>query len=177
MCKELAGVAGLAAATVEYGGVFGYFFAVFFGDDAAYVFVDFLGLLGCGGLASADGPDGFVGHDNFAKVFGGEVEQSVFELGFDYIEVLAGFALFEYFADAEYGRQAVGESQGHFFAEGFGCFTIVLTSFAVAEDDIGGAGGGYHFGGNFACICSFDVVGAVLCTQSEFAFICDYGVH
>ena len=103
--------------------------------------------------------------------------QRLNELGFDYIEVLAGFALFEYFADAEYGRQAVGESQGHFFAEGFGCFTIVLTSFAVAEDDIGGAGGGYHFGGNFACICSFDVVGAVLCTQSEFAFICDYGVH
>ena len=51
LCKELACVAGFAATAIEYGGVFCYIFAVFFGDDFAHVFVDFLSLFGSGGLA------------------------------------------------------------------------------------------------------------------------------
>lgn len=144
--KELSGVGGFAAAAIEYGGVVGYFLAVLGGYGFAYEGVYFFGLVGCGGFAGAYGPYGFVGDDDFREVFGREVEEAFPELFLDDVEVFAGFAFFKDFAYAEYGGELVFEGEGGFFAEGLGCFAVVLAAFAVSQDDVCGAGRGYHGG-------------------------------
>lgn len=65
-CKELLGVGGFAATTVEDADVISYLFAVFGGEEGAYMSMYFLRLVGSGGFPCSDGPDGFVSYDYFS---------------------------------------------------------------------------------------------------------------
>ena len=67
--QQLVSVLLVHAAAVQDGDCPGVLGAVELADDGADALTDFLCLLRRGGLASADGPDGFVGNDNLADFF------------------------------------------------------------------------------------------------------------
>ena len=98
---QLGGVVGLHAAAVldaDLGGGVG---AVEFGDDGADEGVRVLRLLGGGGDAGADGPDGFVGDDGFTEILFGNALKAAGDLGAEDAFEVAGLALGEGLADAE----------------------------------------------------------------------------
>ena len=160
--EEGVGVAGVAAATVEDGDVVGEGLAVVTGDGGTDVGVHFLGLVGGGGAAGADGPDGLVGDDDVTELVGGEVEEGPGELFADDGEVLFGLALGEGFADAVDDVEVVLEGTVDFEGEGFVGFVVVGPALGVADDDEAGAGGGDHGGGYFAGVGTGGLGGAVL---------------
>ena len=63
------------------------------------------------------------------------MEQSVLDLLLYHLEMGAGFALCEYFADAEDHFHAFGQYGVHFLSEKFVRFAEVLAAFGVSEDD------------------------------------------
>ena len=171
LAEDLLGVGGLAAATVEDRAVFSYFLAIFILDDAADMGVHVLGLFGGSGLAGADGPDGLVSEDEFAEIFGSEMEESFLDLLGDYLVISAVVTLFEFLADAEYGGETLCESQVDFGFEDFRGLAVVLTALRVAEDDISGTGRSHHVSRNLAGVGTLDMVGAVFGTKTELVLV------
>ena len=135
----------------------------------------FFCLLSGSGLARTDCPNGFVSEDNVSKLFGGEVEERAGELCFNHFVLLAAFALFEHFADAENHLQAVSEGEVDFFFENFSRFAIVSAAFAVAEDYVACARALHHFGRNFTGVSAACLVCAVLCAEADNALVDNAG--
>ena len=123
--------------------------------------MDFLCLLGSGRLARADGPNGFVGDDDVAPLFGSEMEHAAFEFGLANGFLFVGFTLGEALTDTEDDLQAVSQSKVYLFLQDFGSFVVVLAAFAVAEDDVFCTGRLHHFCRNFARIGTAGMVGTV----------------
>ena len=122
-----------------------------------------LGVGGGGGLAGADGPDGFVGDDEVGVR--GHVFEAANDLsGEDFVGGV-GLALGEGLADAEDGYYVMCQS-----CMELAVYEIVILSeegpaLRVAHDDVV-AEAGKHSGGNFAGECAFglgvEVLGAEL---------------
>ena len=107
--EELFGVGRLAAAAIEYAGLVGHLFAILLSDESTDVGVDFLSLVGSGGLAGADSPYWFVGYDYFLELLGGEVEETILNLTAYHFELFAGLTLIEDLAAADDGADLVLE--------------------------------------------------------------------
>ena len=75
------------------------------GADGA---VDFLGLLGAGAAAGADGPDRLIGQDHARHGFGAQGQHGL-ELALDDGQRVAGVAIGQRFAHADHGSQAGGQ--------------------------------------------------------------------
>src|SRR5690554_7174345 len=69
----------------------------------------FLSLSSAGCFSGTNGPNRFVSQYNFSESLSRKVKQRFFNLLLHYIKVLACFALFQYFANAEDGQQIVGQ--------------------------------------------------------------------
>ena len=102
--------------------------------------MDVFGLVGGGGFAGADGPDGFVGDDDLRDLFGGEVVEAGVDLAGDDGGDLVGFALDEGLADAHDWDEVVVEGGLYFLVDGLVGFVEVLAAFGVADDDVIGSG-------------------------------------
>ena len=66
-----------------------------------------------------------------------------------------GFALFEVLADADDGREAVGEGGLELEVDGGVGLVEVLAALGVADEDVGGADGGEHGGRGLAGVGAF----------------------
>lgn len=106
---EVFRVLGIHASSVEDGAVVCYFLSVLACDSLADMGVDLLCLIGRGCLTGTDCPDRFVGNDETGKVFGRKLKEGFPDLFVNDGEMLACFALFQYFSDTEYGSEVVGE--------------------------------------------------------------------
>ncbi len=144
--KELCCVGGLAAASVEDGGVVGNFSAILVSDSLADEGVHLLCLVVGSGLACADSPYGFIGEDDLAEFSCIKIEQTLFNLAFHDVKEAAILALLEHFTDAEDRGEAIVECETHFLAESLGGLAVVLATLGVAEDYVGGSGGSNHGG-------------------------------
>ena len=132
-------------------------------------------LLGGSGLAGADGPDGLVGDDDVLPLLGAQVEYAALELCLADSLLLVGFALCQALADAEDYLQTVGQSQIHLLLEDGGCLVVVLTTLAVAQDDVLGAGALDHGGAHLTGVGSALLVGAVLGADGDAAVLQQIG--
>ena len=127
----------------------------------------FLGFLGGSGEAGADSPDGFVGNDDVGCLFGRDVFQTAGELcGKDFFESVAeAFVLG--LTDAEDGSEAIGDGLLDLGVDDGIGFTVVLATFAVAENDVGNAKFLEHRGGDFTGECAVVLIGNVLGGDSD----------
>ena len=164
--EQFGGVAGLAAAAVEDGGVVGHLCAVLVGEQAADEGVDFLCLVARGGLAGTDGPDGLIGDDDVGHLLGGQVEQGVADFGTDNLLERTVLALLEALAAAEDHLQAVLQGQVNLGLEHLIGLVVVATALAVTQDHVVGARRGNHSGRNLTSVGTAGVVGAVLSGQA-----------
>ena len=137
--------------------------------------MDFLGLLGCGGLARANGPDGFVGDDDFAEILFREVEHGAFQLGLHHLVLFAGLTLLERLTNAENHFQTVFLCQQHLFPQDFGRFLVIFATLGVAQNHVLRTRRFHHFGTHLARECAFFLVGAVLGTQSDDVLVEEVG--
>ena len=87
-----------------------------------------LSLLGSGGLAGADSPNGFVGEDDFAKFFSREVEEGLLDLFGDNLVVGAVLTLLQNLADAEDGGETFGKCEIYLLFEDFRGLAVILTT-------------------------------------------------
>ena len=126
--KEFRSIAGLAGATVEDGSVIGYSLTVLLSDDAADIGMDFLSLLGSGGLTGTDGPDGLVGDDNLTEVFLREVENTSLKFCLYHFVLFAGFALSQTLTNAEDDLQVVFLGEQYFLLQDFGSLLVVFAA-------------------------------------------------
>ena len=164
--KISAALRGLARTAVKDRRLFGCC-AEFLGQHLADVGVDLLRLLGRCGLARADGPNGFVCDHELLVLLGGEVVNDLFDLRLHYVEVLAGFTLFEVLAHAVDRRQAVGVSLRHLLVERLGGLAVVLAALRVAEDHVLAAQRRDHRSGDLARVGAFGFGGAVLRAECD----------
>ena len=114
--------------------------------------MDGLGLLGRGGLAGADGPDGLIGNDGALHFIGGQADETFFHLLSDDGFGRAGFAVSQSFADADDRLEADGEGFFEFLVDGLVRFAEILAAFRVTDDDVFSAGFHEHFAAHFAGI-------------------------
>lgn len=105
LLAQLATVLLIDAATVQNAGLVGNLVADVGLEPLADGLVDLLGLLGCGDLAGADGPDGLVGNNDLAPV--GDLGAQSLELAADDLDGLASLALLQALAAAPDDAQAV----------------------------------------------------------------------
>ena len=80
------------------------------------------------------------------------------------------------FADAEDRSKTVLESESYFFAESLVGLAVILTAFAVTENNIFCAGGCNHCCAHFAGVCTALVVSAVFGAEAEDILV-DYSSH
>src|SRR5260370_31701095 len=149
------GVVGLDGAAVEDADGGGEGGGEGFGDLGADDLVGLVGDFRGGGAAGADGPYGLVGEDDGRGVGGVDAFEGDGGLEFEDVGGEAGFALFEFFADADDGDERVGESGFELEVDGGVGLVEVLAALGGAEGDVGGAEGGEHDGGGFAGEGSF----------------------
>ena len=116
------------------------------GDLGADDLVGFFGDLGGGGAAGADGPDGLVGEDDGSGDGGVDAFEGDGGLEFEDVGGEVGFALFEFFADADDGDERVGEGGFELEVDGGVGLVEVLAALGVADEDVGGSDGGEHDG-------------------------------
>ena len=164
--KKLICVAVVHGAAVEDGDGAGILGAVELANDGADVLADFLSLLGGGGHAGADGPDGFVGNDQLANLFFGNAAQTGLDLHGDPFAGDAQLTLLEGLAAAHDGDETLLHS-----SLDLGVDVLVGlahgTALAVADDDIFAAGIGEHVGGNLAGVSAGGVGVAVLSANAN----------
>ncbi len=166
---EFAGVGGFDASAVLDADAAGGGFVVEFGEQAADEGMGVLGLLGGGGFAGADGPDGFVGDDRFDQLLLGEAGEAAADLGLEDGLGLAGFAFGEGFTDADDGFEGGGVGgEGLAGDEGVGLF-LVLAAFGVAEDDVADGEFLEHDGGDFSGVGADPVFAHVLGPEADVA--------
>ena len=72
------------------------------------------------------------------------------DLEFEHVAGEAGFALFEFFADADDGGEGVGEGGLELEVDGGVGLGEVLAALGVADEDVGGSDGGEHDGRGLA---------------------------
>lgn len=138
--------------------------------------VDLLSLSRGSGEARTDSPDGFVSEDDLTEVFSREREYGFFELLLYDFEVLASFALFLDFADAEDRSKAFSESQTYLIREDSTIFVVVSTALRVAEDDVACTRRSDLCSRDFTRVSTFSLVSAVLSSDSygaTFSFLSD----
>ena len=138
--EEFFGISGIAASAIQDRGVVGYLFSVLVSDGFTDESVHFLCLFGSGRFTGTDSPNGFVRQDDLSEIFGREIEQGFFNLGLYYVEMFAGFSLFQYFADTEDRGQSVFERQSNFVFENSGGFSVECTTFGVSQNHVFGSG-------------------------------------
>ena len=80
---------------------------------------------------------------------------------------MVGFALFEFFADADDGDERVGEGGFELEVDGVVGLVEVLAALGVADEDVGGADGGEHDGRGFAGVGAFVQPVHVLCADED----------
>jgi len=164
---EFGGVGGFHAAAVEDAGALRGGVVEDVGEDFAALCVSVLCVVGCGGFAGADGPDGFVGDDDSGGVGGGDAVEGGAELSFVDGVGFAGFALFDGFADAEDWAEAGVECGAEFVVEELVLFADDVASFGVSDEDGGAVEVSEHVGGDFACEGAVGLVVDVLCAEGE----------
>src|SRR3989338_3583885 len=136
---KLVYVIGLHGTAVKHAHGFGVGLAV----NALHLFahenMGVLRLVGCGGLAGADGPDGLVGYYDLRGLGGGDAGESAVKLGFKNAVSLLALALLEGFADAEYGHD-IGLYRGlHLFVHHLVGLEEDLAALGMADDSVGAA--------------------------------------
>ena len=174
--EEFLSVSSVAATTVEDRAVFSDLSTVLLSDEATDVSVDLLSLSGGSGEARTDSPDGFVSEDDLTEVFSREREYGFFELLLYDFEVLASFALFLDFADAEDRSKAFSKSQTYLIREDSTIFVVVSTTLRVAEDDVACTRRSDLCSRDFTRVSTFSLVSAVLSSDSygaAFSFLSD----
>ena len=139
--------------------------------------MDFLSLVGSGGLAGADSPYWFVGYDYFLELLGGEVEETILNLTAYHFELFAGLTLIEYLAAADDGADFVLEQlvdlAGH---DGVG-LAIVGAALAVSHDAVVDAHRAKHRGADLAGVGTFVVVVDILSANHEVGVVAVVGAE
>ena len=129
LLEEAGDVLGLGRAAVEDADAIGGLLAKDLGQGLADGAADLLGVIGRGGLAGADGPDGLVGDD----VLGGVRDLQALGVGLDLVHdkvnVRAGLADLKGLAAAGDGDDAVGHEGLGLLVDVFVCFMEVVTTF------------------------------------------------
>lgn len=148
LLSELLGVAAVDGATVDDTDSLSFRGAEGGGCPLADEGVDVLGLLGSGGLAGPDSPDGLVGNDSAAGPLLGDELGDGLELSTDDLLHLAGLTLLEGLTDAEDDLQAGLEGSLCLFGNHFVRLAEVGAALGVAEDHPGNLGVGQLGGGN-----------------------------
>ncbi|OPZ95784.1 MAG: hypothetical protein BWY72_01962 [Bacteroidetes bacterium ADurb.Bin416] len=133
--------------------------------------MNFLGLFSGGRFTGTNGPNRFVSQDQLAEISRAQIEERFLDLGFNDFKLFAGFAFVKYFADTENGGQAFAQGQFNLGLQNGIGFTIISTTFGMAEDDVLSTRRFDHAGGHFAGIGSRHMIGTVLGSDTQFGRI------
>ena len=134
-----AGVGGIDAATIKNRQGFSNVGAVGVGQELAKIFKRGGDLFGGSEMSAgggADGPDGFVGNDDAAEVFGGDFGEAAEQLVTQDIVGLAEGVFGGGFAEAEDGGDLVAEGGGDGGADVFVGEMEELAAFGVTDNTI-----------------------------------------
>lgn len=130
--------------------------------------MDFLGLLGAGAAAGADGPDRLIGQDHARHGFGAQGQHGL-ELALNDGQRVAGVAIGQRFAHADHGSQAGGQRGARLVRHD-------LVRLAVQHATLGVAGQGpaaaeflQHRAGDFARVGALFLSADILRTPADAA--------
>ena len=143
-------VVGFDGAAVKDADGFGELGVEGFCDLRADDFVGLVGDLGGGSAAGADGPYGLVGEDDGRGVGGVDAFEGDGGLEFEHVAGEPGFALFEFFADADDGDEGMMKSGFELEVDGGVSLGEVLAALGVSDEDVSGSDGGEHDGRGLA---------------------------
>jgi hypothetical protein len=138
--EEVAGVTGLEASSVLNANAGGAFGTVEATEKGANLLVGVLSVLGGGGFAGADGPNGLVGDGEAFDPVAGDIGEAGLELASADDVLMAGDTFIERLADAEDGFEACLEDSAEFGVDEFIALAEDVSAFGVtAEDDLDAA--------------------------------------
>ena len=126
-----------AGTAIENGAVVGNGLVEFGGYQLADKGEHVLCLLRTGGPSRSNGPDRFIGNDDFLEVVGREVENSLFQLCFD--ECIFGACLTdgECLSAAIDGSSSLRKCKRYCRVENFTRVVVIFASFGVTKNHIG----------------------------------------
>ena len=124
-------------------------------------------LLGSGGLAGADGPDGLVGDDHAAHLALSQASQSDLHLIGDQLLGDVQLALLQALAHAHDGTQTGLQGGVDLLVDGQVGLVVVLTALGVADDDVLGAHFLEHLHGDLTGESTGGLVVAVLAADGQ----------
>ena len=159
--QQLEGVLVVHGAAVQDGDGTGVLGGVQLADHAADHLADLFRLLGSGGQAGADSPDGLVGDDDLADLVLGHTLQTQLDLHGDPLGGDTVLALLQALAAAHDGDQTSFQS-GQDLGIDVGVGLAHGAALGVADDDVLAAGVGEHVGGDFTGVGAGGVGVAVL---------------
>ena len=128
-------------------------------------------LLGRGGLARTDSPNGFIGDDGIVDGIAVQVEQAFLQLFLDNLEMTACLTLFQHLTHAINGRHIILNQTVNLLSKDFVGLTKVFPSLAVTHNAVVHIDGFQHLGRHLACVSTLVISAAILCAHIETLFI------
>ena len=145
--------------------------AVQLADDGTDGLADLAGLLGSGGLAGADSPQGLVGDDHVTHLVGGHAGQSALDLVSDQLHGHAQLTLLQALAHTDDGEQAGVDGGVDLLVDGEVGLVIILAALGVADDDVLGAGLLDHLSGDLTGVSAVILIVAGLSADGDVAVL------